>query len=156
MVTSARAAVRNGAASELCRAGASGLEGTTRPSAPARARTSAAELLLFRRDHDERLDRPPRAAHRSAARSLAVRTSVALLLVALLAAYRPWLTASATGSPGPGALPIWILLFRAYGLYDRDIKRISHRASTTCPALPRAARRLRRFWGYYRPPGAAS
>ena len=34
---------------------------------------------------------------------------------------------------GPALLPAWILIFKAYGLYDRDLKRISHRTLDDLP-----------------------
>ncbi len=33
------------------------------------------------------------------------------------------------------ALPVWIVLFKAYGLYDRDVKRIGHIALDEVPWL---------------------
>jgi exopolysaccharide biosynthesis polyprenyl glycosylphosphotransferase len=36
---------------------------------------------------------------------------------------------------GLGSLPIWIVLFKLYGLYDRDIKRISHATLDDVPWL---------------------
>jgi exopolysaccharide biosynthesis polyprenyl glycosylphosphotransferase len=36
---------------------------------------------------------------------------------------------------GLGSLPIWIVLFKLYGLYDRDIKRISHATLDDLPWL---------------------
>ena len=60
---------------------------------------------------------------------------------------------------GARRCPLWVLLFKLYGLYDRDIKRISHSSVDDLPvALPRAARRHRCcFWAYYEAaPGAAA
>ncbi len=35
-------------------------------------------------------------------------------------------------------LPLWVLLFRAYGLYERDVKRINHAALDDVPVLAHA------------------
>src|SRR5919201_1735907 len=65
-------------------------------------------------------------AHRYGERDVAVRRALALadavaISAALAVSHHPrqflW---------GLATLPVWIVVLKAYGLYDRDIKRISH------------------------------
>lgn len=58
--------------------------------------------------------------------------SIGLAAALVLSAYGD--TAERVGL-GLVALPVWVLLFRAYGLYDRDFKRVSHSSIDDLPAL---------------------
>jgi len=52
---------------------------------------------------------------------------------------------------GVASLPAWLLLFKAYGLYDRDIKRVSHTTLDDLPWLFHAAVIGSLLtWAYYR------
>ena len=52
---------------------------------------------------------------------------------------------------GVVSLPVWLLLFKAYGLYDRDIKRVSHTTLDDLPWLFHATIiGTLLTWGYYR------
>jgi exopolysaccharide biosynthesis polyprenyl glycosylphosphotransferase len=101
-------------------------------------------------------------AHRYAPRDAAVRRllaisdlagiAAALAIALLLFSYHPrqfvW---------GLVSLPVWIVVLKAYGLYDRDIKRISHGTTDDLPWLFHAILvGSILLFGYYRltPPGS--
>jgi exopolysaccharide biosynthesis polyprenyl glycosylphosphotransferase len=103
-------------------------------------------------------------AHRYGPRDVAVRRalaladvvaiSAALAVALLLASYYPqeflW---------GLTSLPVWIVVLKAYGLYDRDIKRISHGTVDDLPWIFHAVLvGSILLFGYYRltPPGGIS
>jgi exopolysaccharide biosynthesis polyprenyl glycosylphosphotransferase len=58
--------------------------------------------------------------------------ALALALVVALTIFPPERAAAQIGL-GLATLPVWALIFKLYGLYDRDVKRISH---TTVDDLP--------------------
>ncbi len=57
---------------------------------------------------------------------IAAALSISLLLIADQPQQFAW---------GLATLPLWIVLFKAYGLYDRDVKRISHGTVDELPYL---------------------
>ena len=58
---------------------------------------------------------------------------LALLLAGVIPGYRPDDTTTLVA--GLPMIPVFILLFKLYGLYDRDLKRISHSATDDLPWL---------------------
>jgi exopolysaccharide biosynthesis polyprenyl glycosylphosphotransferase len=79
-------------------------------------------------------------AFRHRPRDSAIRRLLAAGDVLALAAVQTVVFVVVGGSPGAGqmlwavpALPLWVVLFKAYGLYDRDIKRISRSTLDDAP-----------------------
>ena len=93
-------------------------------------------------------------------REATVRRLLALADIVAIATALAVATSPALGGKGPGAahlswglvtLPFWILIIKAYGLYDRDGKRVSHSTVDDIPwifhALVIGSLGL---WGFYR------
>jgi exopolysaccharide biosynthesis polyprenyl glycosylphosphotransferase len=79
-------------------------------------------------------------AFRHRPRDSAIRRLLAAGDVLALAAVQVVVFVVVGGSPGVGqmlwavpALPLWVVLFKAYGLYDRDVKRISRSTLDDAP-----------------------
>jgi exopolysaccharide biosynthesis polyprenyl glycosylphosphotransferase len=93
--------------------------------APRQARSAPASVVAAGYGHRDRLVR----------RGLAVGDGAAVLLSLVLALWIAGVTGPTELLYGALTLPVWTVLFKVYGLYDRDVKRISHTTVDDVPWL---------------------
>ena len=99
--------------------------------------------------------RPRRLRREAMVRRLLAAADVVAILVALAVATSLAVAPATSGASRLGwglfTLPAWILIFKAYGLYDRDGKRVSHSTVDDIPWLFHAlVVGSLGLWGFYR------
>jgi exopolysaccharide biosynthesis polyprenyl glycosylphosphotransferase len=122
---------------------------------------SLPRLVLRRRRRPRTIDHARLVARRHGPRDVTVRRMLALSDIAALTLSFATIWLLFNGHPGRFfwallTLPAWVVIFKAYGLYDRDVKRISHLSLDDLPWIFHAVLvGSLLLYGYYRviPPG---